>query len=152
MGRLVLRRTGCFQLTMSEIGNNVYLILEIVKVDKSGLAYNLFTRASKPFYEFITKNKAIGAQIRDSFLAVEHWNSGSIVYKYRGECHRIDGPAFIRPKVRESWLYMGHLHRTALVEDNTAHCFIRGRRVTKKAAGDTVDFVDRRRATRFEPY
>lgn len=142
MGRLVLRRTGCFQLTMSEIGNNVYLILEIVKVDKSGLAYNLFMRASKPFYEFITKNKAIGAQIRDSFLAVEHWNSGSIVYKYRGECHRIDGPAFIRPKVRESWFYMGRLHRT------TAHCFIHGRRVTKKA----VDFVDRRRATRFEPY
>lgn len=46
---------------MSEIGNNVYLVLEIVRADKSGVAYNLFMRASKAFNQFIKSNNGLGA-------------------------------------------------------------------------------------------
>lgn len=102
---------------MSEIGNNVYLILEIVKSDKSGVAYNLFMRASKPFNQFIKAHQSIGAEIRDSVLEYnEHpclCDGRARTWWFRGVLHRIDGPArqHLCQNGWEEWYYEGNIHR-----------------------------------------
>jgi hypothetical protein len=152
---------------MSEIGNNVYLLVEIVRADKSAVAYNLFMRASKPFYEFIAKNPRLGAELRDSFLwrgRVE-WDQ-STEYRFRGELHRIDGPALIERRLHMNspsgystyalrWYHLGRLHRVGgpAIEyaDGRKEYYVNGRKVAAKKAEDTVDLVVRRRG-RFAPY
>jgi hypothetical protein len=102
---------------MTEIGNNVYLILEIVRADKSGVAYNLFMRASKPFNQFIKAHQSIGAEIRDSFLSqikgICANNGQTRSWWHRNKLHRIDGPAreHTCPNGWEEWYYRGLLHR-----------------------------------------
>jgi hypothetical protein len=149
-----------------EVGANVYLLYEIVKHDKSGVAYNLFMRASKKFYEFIAKNPRMGAQLRDSFLRrtrVE-WDQ-STEYRFRGYLHRIDGPALIERRLHMNspsgystyalrWYHFGRLHRVGGPAIEYAagrkEYYVNGRKVVAKKAEDTVDLVVRR--GRFAPY
>ena len=77
--------------------NNVYILLELAKLDSE--VYNLLMRASKPFNAFINSNTGLRATIRDSFLTRREyfgpplWHALLVVFTFKGQRHRLDGPA-----------------------------------------------------------
>lgn len=90
--------------------NNVYILLELARADKTGVVYEKLMVASKPFYLFITANRGLGIELRESFLTMTqtvrvNWlepgaTTTQVVWRnYKGHLHRKDGYAILSETV-----------------------------------------------------
>jgi hypothetical protein len=96
--------------------NNVYLLLELARWDRSGRVLQTLTCASKPLYLYLKRNKNVCAALRDSWLFVQK-TSTSTYYDWCLRLHRLDGQAVIDDNCGEIWFCRGAPHRA----DGPAH-------------------------------
>lgn len=92
--------------------NNVYILLEIARWDRTGEVLQLLVYASKALYLFLKANRGALVRLRDSWLTMRVKSDAVVVYRdWRGRIHRRDGPA-VSCRVRgDYWLCHGFPHR-----------------------------------------
>jgi hypothetical protein len=96
--------------------NNVYLLLELARWDRSGRVLQTLMCASKPLYLYLKQNKNVCAALRDSWLTVKKTSTSTRYYDWDWRLHRLDGPASI-DDCGEIWFCRGAPHRA----DGPAH-------------------------------
>lgn len=97
--------------------DNVYILLELARWDRSGRLLQTLTCASKPLSAFLKINKNVLAALRDSWLTAVTTAFAVRYYDWCWRLHRLDGPASIDNSCGSIWFARGVPHRA----DGFAH-------------------------------
>lgn len=97
--------------------NNLYILLELARWDRTGRLLQTLVCASKPLYAYLRQNKVVLAELRDSWLTIIVTEGATGYYDWCQRLHRLDGPAVIDRVCGKIWFSHGVPHRA----DGPAH-------------------------------
>lgn len=116
---------SCFSQTM----NNLYILIELARWDRSGRLLQTLTCASKPLYTFFKKNKSALAALRDSWLTVIKAGAFIRYYDWCWRLHRLDGPASEDAECGSIWFARDVPHRADGIAHDRTNAWIQQGRV-----------------------
>jgi hypothetical protein len=111
------KQNAAFAKFVLQTMNNLYILIELARWDRSGRLLQTLTCASKPLFTFFKKNKSALAALRDSWLTVVNTGTAIRYYDWCWRLHRLDGPASEDAECGSNWFDRGVPHRA----DGIAH-------------------------------